>query len=190
MNEHFNPETGDLHSQLNDMVKGFGSLPSTQQLITIYTELLKVNHNHQLEKEEFGLDENFIESQLEVHEYELKDSERLSIKEQVYALKSLGVFDYLKEEHGITIYEAAFLLHLISGKSIERYRNSIASKETAKLTNADKHKKKRVHRTLWSKGYHNEHGKKLLPKIDPIAFKEWVDSKGGTDESAVLNPDI
>ena len=182
----FDSKLGKVHSQLNEKLKEFESLSPSQQLIEVYAELLKANHARLLEIEELGLDEDLYENQFTDFE-ELSNQQQLSTKEQVYALKSWGVFEFLKEQHGITKYEAAFLLHLISGKSIENYRNLIASKETERLTNANKHKKKNIHRTLWNKGYHNEHGKKLLPKIDPIAYDEWINSKGVTDNRSELN---
>lgn len=177
MNDHFDPNVGDLHSELNHKVKNFESLPSSEKLTAIYAELLRANHTDKLKKEELGVDEYLLSSQLDDFEVELDEVNLLSIKEQVYAFKSLGVFEFLKENKGVTIDEAALLLSSITGSSFSNYRKNIALKKTAELTPHKKtHKQKEIHKTLWEKLFNKEHGNTLLPKIDPIAHEKWIDS--------------
>jgi hypothetical protein len=179
----FDSKLGKVHSQLNEKLKEFESLSSSQQLLAIYVELLKANHERELGMEELGLDENLLSGQFDEYEVELDKANQLSIKEQVYALKSLGFFEFLKDKKGVTIDEAALLLSSITGSSFSNYRKHIALKKTAELTPHKKtNKQKEVHRTLWEKLFNKEHGNTLLPKIDPIAFDKWVDSEQVTDK--------
>lgn len=183
MSDHFDQSKGDLHSQLNQKLKSFESLSSSEKLIEVYAELLKANHSHLLELEELGLDENLFGNEFTGFEEESNNQKQLSIKEQVYALKSLGVFEFLKNKKGVTIDEAALLLSSITGSSFSNYRKHIASKKTAELTPHKKtNKQKEVHRTLWEKLFNKEHGNTLLPKIDPIAYDKWVESEQVTDK--------
>tara|TARA_B110000027_G_scaffold12633_1_gene11752 strand:- start:814 stop:1386 length:573 start_codon:yes stop_codon:yes gene_type:complete len=189
MKNPFNPNHGKSHAELHEKFNQFEALKEEEKLSTLYAEILAANNSHLLEPEELGLDDSLNAGDWDDVIGELGVDQVFSMKEQVYALKSLGVLQYLKDEKQLTAYEAAFLLHLTTGKSFERYRNLIASNYTVELTTATKHQKKDVHHNFWKKGYHNEHGKKLLPKIDSIAFNEWVVSNGVTDESSSANTD-
>ena len=185
----FDSKIGKVHSELNERIKEFESLSSSQQLSAIYTELLKANYEYLLHKEELGVDEDLSEGHGANFEVILGGEHQLSIKEQVYALKSLGVFEYLKKERGVTIDESALLLSAMTGSSASNYRKLIALKKTEKLTPHSKEKKqKEVHKILWEKLFRLEHGKTLLPKIDPIAYDKWVDSEPVTDKLSGSQP--
>ena len=181
MNNPFEADKGAKHEELRNRLDEFHQLENEDKLAAIYSELLKSNNSFALEQEREGIEDFTTDSIEELIDF--NNNGILSIKESVYALKSLGVFDYLKKHKGVTIDEAALLLSSITGSSFSNYRKHIASKKTAELTPHKKtNKQKEVHRTLWEKLFNKEHGNTLLPKIDPIANDKWVDSGQVTDK--------
>ena len=187
MNNPFEADKGAKHEELRNRLDEFHQLENEDKLAAIYSELLKSNNSFALEQEREGIEDFTTDSIEELIDF--NNDGILSIKESVYALKSLGVFDYLKKHKGVTIDEAALLLSSITGNSFSNYRKHIASKKTAELTPHKKtNKQQDVHRTLWGKLFKKEHGNTLLPKIDPIANDKWVHSGQVTDNLSGAEP--
>ena len=189
MDNPFNKEREGIQNRLHNLFEEFKGLDDSEKLLSIYSEVLQVNHSSSIESDEITQHyEEMDDADWDAIAEEDQSANTLSLKELAFVIYQTGIVDHLLEK-GLTKEETALLLRMITGYSFNSLRQHL-SKDWETLTSASpKHTVKDIHRQLWRKAEGHEKTQSLIKKIDPVA-SEYLPSKGVTDDSSQENTGV